>query len=394
MLCVLSSALAAAPSAHASQASLHNSSEELRIEAGGGEANAITLSATGKVVAIHDAAGITGGDCAQVDAYEVRCTMDALGLIEVTLGDGNDALEVRGDLHVHAFGNGGNDTLQGDEAGEDLYGGGGDDTLIGGGGADLVSGDAGADALEVRDGVVETVTCGTEDDTVTADPEDVAGDDCEHVSRSLEPPPIDDTPPADGDPSKPRPDRPGGGSPGGDGPASGPLDVPGEGNAFGHDKERGADPVPGHSVALAAKDGTVRVKPPGESEYVELDPSRPLPVGSVIDATDGVVTLTAASNLSGGTQTADFTGAAFRIDQDRSTASMITELTLVGGNFAACPRARRRSTGRAVARAAARRRPVRKLWGSGHGRFRTRGRSSAATVRGTIWTVADRCDGT
>ena len=46
-----------------------------------------------------------------------------------------------------------------------------------------------------------------------------------------------------------------------------------------------------------------------------------------------------------------------------------------------------------VARAASKRR-VRRLWGSGHGRFTTRGRNSAATVRGTIWSVEDRCDGT
>jgi hypothetical protein len=31
---------------------------------------------------------------------------------------------------------------------------------------------------------------------------------------------------------------------------------------------------------------------------------------------------------------------------------------------------------------------------SGHGKFRTTGRYSSATVRGTIYTVADRCDGT
>jgi hypothetical protein len=29
-----------------------------------------------------------------------------------------------------------------------------------------------------------------------------------------------------------------------------------------------------------------------------------------------------------------------------------------------------------------------------HGRFRTRGRYSAATVRGTVWDTTDRCDGT
>ena len=37
---------------------------------------------------------------------------------------------------------------------------------------------------------------------------------------------------------------------------------------------------------------------------------------------------------------------------------------------------------------------IRKLKGNADGRFRTRGRHSSATVRGTIWTVSDRCDGT
>ena len=36
----------------------------------------------------------------------------------------------------------------------------------------------------------------------------------------------------------------------------------------------------------------------------------------------------------------------------------------------------------------------RRLRASARGRFRTRGRHSAATVRGTVWLTADRCDGT
>ena len=35
-----------------------------------------------------------------------------------------------------------------------------------------------------------------------------------------------------------------------------------------------------------------------------------------------------------------------------------------------------------------------KLWGNGKGRFRTNGKYSAATVRGTIWLTEERCDGT
>jgi hypothetical protein len=37
---------------------------------------------------------------------------------------------------------------------------------------------------------------------------------------------------------------------------------------------------------------------------------------------------------------------------------------------------------------------LQRLHASAHGKFRPSGRYSAATVRGTIWTVADRCDGT
>ena len=40
------------------------------------------------------------------------------------------------------------------------------------------------------------------------------------------------------------------------------------------------------------------------------------------------------------------------------------------------------------------RRAIRRLRASAKGRFRTRGRYSAATVRGTTWSVTDRCDGT
>src|SRR5262245_66596995 len=39
-------------------------------------------------------------------------------------------------------------------------------------------------------------------------------------------------------------------------------------------------------------------------------------------------------------------------------------------------------------------RTLRKLKANAKGRFRTRGNRSAATVRGTIWLTADRCDGT
>jgi hypothetical protein len=73
----------------------------------------------------------------------------------------------------------------------------------------------------------------------------------------------------------------------------------------------------------------------------------------------------------------------------------LTEARLKGASFKACRtrKSSRRSSTHAQASARSKRR-IRRLRGNGKGRFRTRGRYSAATVRGTDWTVTDRCDGT
>ena len=43
---------------------------------------------------------------------------------------------------------------------------------------------------------------------------------------------------------------------------------------------------------------------------------------------------------------------------------------------------------------AAKKKKKRRLWGDGKGRFRTKGKHSAATVVGTKWLVEDRCTST
>jgi hypothetical protein len=114
-----------------------------------------------------------------------------------------------------------------------------------------------------------------------------------------------------------------------------------------------------------------------------------VPVGATVDARQGVVTLTAAADLSGRTQTARFTGGLFTVSQRRGRR-MTTVLTLRGALRCGA------GSNPAKARAAAKRRKGarRRLWGSGHGRFTTRGQNAQASVRGTIWSVEDRCDGT
>jgi hypothetical protein len=149
-----------------------------------------------------------------------------------------------------------------------------------------------------------------------------------------------------------------------------------------------APPVLGQSVNVDVRSGKVTVKVPGAAGYVALTDLTSLPVGSILDTRDGSVTLRSA--LPGGkTQSAIFHGGLFEVRQPQG-AGGLTEVVLRGA-LTDC------STGGARSAAASkkRRKPPRRLWGSdSRGKFRTRGGSSVATVRGTAWYVEDRCDGT
>jgi hypothetical protein len=99
----------------------------------------------------------------------------------------------------------------------------------------------------------------------------------------------------------------------------------------------------------------------------------------VVDTTKGRVTIVAA-----GGQRMDFFGGVFRLSQGKG-AKPLTTLTLV--EALRCAKA-----GRAVT--AAKKKRKRRLWGDGSGKFRTKGKHSAATVVGTRYLVEDRCSST
>ena len=100
-----------------------------------------------------------------------------------------------------------------------------------------------------------------------------------------------------------------------------------------------------------------------------------------------------AVDAAGTQQSATFSGAVFAFHEP-SAAHSITRLKLQGGDFSVCKTAPPATAHGARAVAAARTKPVRQLFGSGHGRFRTEGRFAAATVHGTIWVTKDYCDRT
>jgi hypothetical protein len=119
-----------------------------------------------------------------------------------------------------------------------------------------------------------------------------------------------------------------------------------------------------------------------------------IPFGAVIDATAGVVSITTIGP-DGKPQTAYFYGGEFQLSQDPDG---VTTLVLRGGDFSVCGPTKTTATGtvkRTVkALTQTSKKVVRALWGTGKGSFRTKGRYSSATVRGTLWYHADRCDGT
>ena len=155
----------------------------------------------------------------------------------------------------------------------------------------------------------------------------------------------------------------------------------------------GANPVLGVSASVAPVRGDVRVRLPG-GRFVPLEQSRQVPIGSFLDTRRGIVRLISARNRAGNKQSGVFRSGVFQVRQSRkASARGLTELRLGGAGFGACGAGGRLSGwGGEAARGS--KRVVRRLQASARGRFRSRGRYSAATVRGTDWTVTDRCDGT
>ena len=165
-------------------------------------------------------------------------------------------------------------------------------------------------------------------------------------------------------------------------------------------------PALGKTFDVSPVSGVVLILLHGQ--LVPLTEVQQIPTNTLIDALHGTVTLTIAlPGGSGGahdaatkarrhktrTQKGTFGGAIFRISQ---SGNGLATLSLVEGAFAGAPsyatcQAHKASDATAAALSS---RTLQLLHASAHGKFRTRGRYSAATVRGTKWTIADRCDGT
>lgn len=136
-----------------------------------------------------------------------------------------------------------------------------------------------------------------------------------------------------------------------------------------------------NSIVVARVSGVVFLRTPAQQTFTSLKGQRRVPAGTEVDVADGEVAL----RLSNGEQ-GNFYDGRFVIALPPERPPTV-ELLLSGGSFKVCHH------GRSLA-VAEKPRPPRRLWGKAKGKFRTRGRYSVTSVRGTTWLTEDSCDGT
>jgi hypothetical protein len=159
-------------------------------------------------------------------------------------------------------------------------------------------------------------------------------------------------------------------------------------------------PPPGktlHAIGAAAP-GLVKGK-----GFVPLTQARQIPDGSQIDARAGTLKVVVANGQRRHTQLATLAGSVFSLSQTRTGLQKgLTTFDLLESAFPGSPTYKSCSAHPAahgLAQTAAKQPLSRSVLQTLHasdknGRFRTRGRYSAGTVRGTKWDTIDRCDGT
>jgi len=226
-------ALAILPGA-ASASQVMFESSVARYKASGGEDNKVTAEMTSSdTVKFTDTGAViwnAGPGCTIVDEHTAECTKPGgLGAVGVGTGSSDDEVKVElkayttrlviesgsdddkvkvsgtkytasintssgadtieegdGRSTIYADGSnngvGGADVVKAGAQRDVIFGGKQGDTLTGGAGADEIRGQQGNDTIDALDGAADAVLgCGPDQDTITADPQDNPGADCENV---------------------------------------------------------------------------------------------------------------------------------------------------------------------------------------------------------------------
>jgi hypothetical protein len=148
-------------------------------------------------------------------------------------------------------------------------------------------------------------------------------------------------------------------------------------------------PIAGKRVQSVAVSGELLVKLPDASGFVSLKGSASLPIGSIVDARQGELTIASATNAKGATASARLRAGIFKIRQAaaKGTKTVSTDLVLAtpAGLSRACAPGRKRPPKGVVRTLSV---------------TTTKGLFSTVAAKGAIkganasWTVSDRCDGT
>lgn len=161
--------------------------------------------------------------------------------------------------------------------------------------------------------------------------------------------------------------------------------APGEQLVLGVRQQSDTRPQLGKTVRISHVSGEIRYRlPAGRYVVLPAGETRLVPVGTVVDARRGHVSVLVENGEGRPLQQGEFWDGIFGIFQDRA-ARATTELRLGGGDYRACASRSRRGARRSQTRV------IRRLWGKSTGRFRTKGRFASATVRGTEWNTEDLC---
>jgi len=144
--------------------------------------------------------------------------------------------------------------------------------------------------------------------------------------------------------------------------------------------------VPGRDAAL--------IQEPGATGFTPANPTQDLPPGTKVDVTGkrGISILNFLGRRMTFLGIRDNVPSQFQLVNGLRTPGKPINIRLTGGKFGQC-NSKNRSF-QAHSATAKTKKPVRRLWGTGKGRYVTKGKYASATVRGTFWEVADYCDGT
>jgi hypothetical protein len=136
------------------------------------------------------------------------------------------------------------------------------------------------------------------------------------------------------------------------------------------------------------------VKTPGSEAFVPANPTQDLPPGTAIDISGrrGLSILNILGRKMTFLGVPDKVPSRFILVNGLRTTGKPIRMRLTGGRFDQCKSKPRKLQVHGATKKPIK--PVRRLWGSGKGRYDTSGRYASAAVKGTFWLIADYCDGT